>query len=99
MIQSEAQLEQQFLEKLQEMKCTYRSDIRGLTRSRRISHAISDNYVLRFKVEYYGNKELDGQEAAKPSPRTRLWGISSIIPKVWGRISGCVGNILRNRGV
>lgn len=30
MIQSEAQLEQQFLEKLQEMKYTYRSDIRDL---------------------------------------------------------------------
>jgi len=30
MIQSEAQLEQQFLEKLQEMKYTYRSDIRNL---------------------------------------------------------------------
>ena len=30
MIQSEAQLEQQFLEKLQELKYTYRSDIRDL---------------------------------------------------------------------
>ena len=30
MIQSEAQLEQQFIEKLQELKYTYRSDIRTL---------------------------------------------------------------------
>lgn len=41
MIQSEAQLEQQFLEKLQEMKYTYRSDIRDLD-------ALESNFRQKF---------------------------------------------------
>ena len=39
-----------------------------------ITHAISDNNVLRFKVEYYGNKELDGQQAAKPITKNQIVG-------------------------
>lgn len=42
MIQSEAQLEQQFLEKLQEMKYTYRSDIRNLD-------ALEKNFRQKFE--------------------------------------------------
>lgn len=42
MIQSEAQLEQQFLEKLQEMKYTYRSDIRDLD-------ALENNFRQKFE--------------------------------------------------
>lgn len=42
MIQSEAQLEQQFLEKLQEMKYTYRSDIRDLD-------ALESNFRQKFE--------------------------------------------------
>lgn len=42
MIQSEAQLEQQFLEKLQEMKYTYRSDIRNLD-------ALESNFRQKFE--------------------------------------------------
>lgn len=42
MIQSEAQLEQQFLEKLQEMKYTYRSDIRDL-------NALEKNFRQKFE--------------------------------------------------
>ena len=42
MIQSEAQLEQQFLEKLQEMKYTYRSDIRDLD-------ALEKNFRQKFE--------------------------------------------------
>lgn len=42
MIQSEAQIEQQFLEKLQEMKYTYRSDIRDLD-------AIESNFRQKFE--------------------------------------------------
>lgn len=37
-----------------------------------ITHAISDNNVLRFKVEYYGNKEPDGQPAAKPITKNQI---------------------------
>lgn len=42
MIQSEAQLEQQFLEKLQEMKYSYRSDIRDL-------NALENNFRHKFE--------------------------------------------------
>lgn len=42
MIQSEAQLEEQFLEKLQEMKYTYRSDIRNLD-------ALESNFRQKFE--------------------------------------------------
>ncbi len=37
-----------------------------------ITHAISDNNVLRFKVEYYGNKVSDGQLAAKPITKSQI---------------------------
>ena len=37
-----------------------------------ITHAISDNNVLRFKVEYYGNKVPDGQLAAKPITKNQI---------------------------
>ena len=42
MIQSEAQLEQQFLDKLQELKYTYRSDIRDLD-------ALEKNFRQKFE--------------------------------------------------
>ena len=37
-----------------------------------ITHAISDNNVLRFKVEYYGNKALEGQMSAKPITKNQI---------------------------
>jgi len=37
-----------------------------------ITHAISDNNVLRFKVEYYGNKTLDGQKDATPLSKKQI---------------------------
>lgn len=37
-----------------------------------ITHAISDNNVLRFKVEYYSNKVPDGQLAAKPITKNQI---------------------------
>ena len=56
MIQSEAQLEQQFLEKLQEMKYTYRSDIRDLD-------ALERNF--RQKFEHLNFVTLSDEEFRK----------------------------------
>lgn len=37
-----------------------------------ITHAINDNNVLRFKVEYYGNKALDGKKEAKQLTKNQI---------------------------
>ncbi len=37
-----------------------------------ITHAISDNNVLRFKVEYYGNKSADGKKESKPLTKNQI---------------------------
>lgn len=37
-----------------------------------ITHAISDNNVLRFKVEYYGNKTPDGKWDKKPLTKNQI---------------------------
>lgn len=42
-----------------------------------ITHAISDNNVLRFKVEYYGNMTLDGKK--DPTPLTKDQIVSHIL--------------------
>lgn len=37
-----------------------------------ITHAISDNNVLRFKVEYYGNKSPEGKKDSTPLTKTQI---------------------------
>ena len=37
-----------------------------------ITHAISDNNVLRFKVEYYGNKAQEGQKNVPPITKNQV---------------------------
>ena len=37
-----------------------------------ITNAISDNNVLRFKVEYYGNKTADGEKNSKPLTKNQI---------------------------
>lgn len=37
-----------------------------------ITHAINDNNVLRFKVEYYGNKTPDGKKNSKPLTKQQI---------------------------
>lgn len=37
-----------------------------------ITHAINDNNVLRFKVEYYGNKTPDGKKDNKPLTKQQI---------------------------
>lgn len=37
-----------------------------------ITNAINDNNVLRFKVEYYGNKNADGQKDAAPITKNQI---------------------------
>lgn len=37
-----------------------------------ITNAINDNNVLRFKVEYYGNKTADGKKNAKPLSKNQI---------------------------
>lgn len=37
-----------------------------------ITNAIKDNNVLRFKVEYYGNKNAEGQQAEKPLTKNQV---------------------------
>ena len=37
-----------------------------------ITHAISDNNVLRFKVEYYGNKTADGEKDSTPLTKNQI---------------------------
>lgn len=37
-----------------------------------ITHAIRDNNVLRFKVEYYGNKTPEGQQAETPLTKNQI---------------------------
>lgn len=37
-----------------------------------ITHAINDNNVLRFKVEYYGNKTRDGKKDSKPLTKQQI---------------------------
>lgn len=37
-----------------------------------ITNAIKDNNVLRFKVEYYGNKNSEGQQAEKPLTKNQV---------------------------
>lgn len=39
-----------------------------------ITHAINDNNVLRFKVEYYGNKSHEGKKEAKPLTKEQIIG-------------------------
>ena len=37
-----------------------------------ITHAISDNNVLRFKVEYYGNKDKEGKKESAPLTKNQI---------------------------
>lgn len=37
-----------------------------------ITHAISDKNVLRFKVEYYGNKDADGKKDSTPITKNQI---------------------------
>ena len=37
-----------------------------------ITHAINDNNVLRFKVEYYGNKDADGKDDSTPLTKNQI---------------------------
>lgn len=37
-----------------------------------ITHAISDNNVLRFKVEYYGNKDPEGKKDSTPLTKNQI---------------------------
>ena len=39
-----------------------------------ITHAITDNNVLRFKVEYYGNKTSNGEKTDKPLTKNQIVG-------------------------